>query len=195
VTADTISDPIERIVADGLTAAGIRWERGSPHLLDFYIPDFGFYIEVKQFATERTFKQIEPYSNVVLIQGREAARALVRLLARAASPTAALAAAERVERLVTEALDVLHHDRSEGSEPVKYNREVLTRRFAAILSPSHVETAETGRGKIIAAVATLATRIVRKHANDRHPILEHIAQEIEVAFDRGDFDRPTERDK
>ncbi len=82
--AGVISDPIELIVAEGLIAAGIRYEREeSGHLLDFYLPDFAIYIEVKQFPTERSFSQLakSEHLNTILIQGRHAAHAFVRLIA------------------------------------------------------------------------------------------------------------------
>lgn len=77
-----VSDPIERIVADGLDAAGVKWERGGAHILDFYVPEYAIYIEVKQFHTDRVLKQLAApeAANTILIQGREAATAFARLI-------------------------------------------------------------------------------------------------------------------
>lgn len=38
-----------------------------------------------------------------------------------------------IDALVTEALDVLHHDRTEGSEVDQYERRQLRTRFGAVL--------------------------------------------------------------
>ena len=67
------NDPIELIIADGLGRAGIRFVHESDNksqALDFSLPDFGVYIECKQFPSERTSEQIAQFSNVIVIQGR-----------------------------------------------------------------------------------------------------------------------------
>lgn len=38
-----------------------------------------------------------------------------------------------IEALITEALDVLHHDRTDGSEVDQYERRQLRTRFGAVL--------------------------------------------------------------
>lgn len=83
MSMEHISDPIERIVAEALTAAGIRFEthygvhHGAP---DFLLPDHGVYIECKQFYTERTAKQMASVPNVIVIQGRKAAEAFASMI-------------------------------------------------------------------------------------------------------------------
>jgi hypothetical protein len=84
-----ISDPIERIIAGALTAAGVRFSyealRPSGRRLDFVL-DNGVAIEVKQFASERTGAQMASEPNVILIQGRQAAEWFASVLLPAAPP-------------------------------------------------------------------------------------------------------------
>ena len=78
-------DPIEMMIADGLALAGIRFVHESDNKsqnLDFYLPDDDVYIECKQFPTDRTSAQIGGYPNVIVIQGRKAARKFCELIAR-----------------------------------------------------------------------------------------------------------------
>lgn len=71
-----MGDPIEDIVEVGLRRAGIAFTRdGEADLpLDFYLPEFGVYIECKQFSTPRKADQIEGVDNVIVIQGKTAAK-------------------------------------------------------------------------------------------------------------------------
>lgn len=79
-----ISDPIELMIAQSLNMANIEYihesERtGIPQLpgqrnLDFEIPAWKIFIEVKQFHTDRIADQIKGFENVIVIQGIEAAR-------------------------------------------------------------------------------------------------------------------------
>lgn len=78
-----ISDPLERLIADGLNALGVKWEHPDhPIRLDFYLPDYNTYIEVKQFYTPRTEKQLEYHkgANIILLQGKEAVRTYLKML-------------------------------------------------------------------------------------------------------------------
>ena len=70
------NDPIELIVAAALDGRGIEYTHDSP--LDFMCD--GFCIEVKQFHSERTIRQLKGRTDVILIQGREAAHAFARML-------------------------------------------------------------------------------------------------------------------
>ena len=77
-------DPLEEVVAEALTAAGIRFTR-EPHNtppLDFYLPDFGVFVEVKQFHSDRIARQTAAAPNVVVIQGRAAVELFTNLLRR-----------------------------------------------------------------------------------------------------------------
>jgi len=77
-----LRDPIERIVAEALTAARIPFthehERGGG--LDFELTGTGIFIECKQFHAERIGQQIAPFPNVIVIQGRAAAEWFARSL-------------------------------------------------------------------------------------------------------------------
>lgn len=79
-----ITDPIERIIADGLTAAGIYYihdgELGNSTGLDFILPEMEIFIEVKQFFTPRILDQMSRVPNIIVIQGRDAAHAFVKIL-------------------------------------------------------------------------------------------------------------------
>lgn len=70
-----ITDDLEKEVAKILKSKGIKfvhesYKNGIDQRLDFYLPDFDVYLEVKKFHTERTIQQLEYQRNVILIQGR-----------------------------------------------------------------------------------------------------------------------------
>ena len=87
-----ITDPIERIIADALALAGIAFKHEMHpdriaeekaqnaangqglrrSVLDFKLEN-GPYIEVKQYSSDRSNKQLATHPNVILIQGRLAA--------------------------------------------------------------------------------------------------------------------------
>ena len=76
-------DPIEGIVGSALSVRGVRYVcdgDGDTKALDFYLPDFGVYIEVKQFHTERVSEQMTRDPNIIVIQGRAAAEAFASLI-------------------------------------------------------------------------------------------------------------------
>ena len=79
-----ISNPLEQSVADALDSRGIKWlhedENGNEARLDFYLPDSGIYIEVKQAYTPRADAQLKRAENIILIQGIEAVELFVKLL-------------------------------------------------------------------------------------------------------------------
>lgn len=74
-----MKDPIEEITANALTAAGVAFEFPENEL-DFYLPEIGIYIEVKQFHSSRIAEQMSRAPNVIAIQGREAALAFAALI-------------------------------------------------------------------------------------------------------------------
>lgn len=77
---ETLTDPMERIIADALDAANIRYKTGhGGHApLDFYLIDFDVHIEVKQFHSNRIAEQMSRAPNVIAIQGRAAAEWFAR---------------------------------------------------------------------------------------------------------------------
>lgn len=72
-----MTDPIEQIIADALTKANVTYNH---KLLDFYLPDYGVCIECKQFFTPRINRQMQSQTDIILIQGRKAARLFANLI-------------------------------------------------------------------------------------------------------------------
>lgn len=81
------SDPVERVIAKALDAAGIAYvgenDPSNQPRLDFYLPDLGIYIEAKRMASERTVEELARAVLVILIQGMRAAEALADLISNA----------------------------------------------------------------------------------------------------------------
>ena len=78
-----MEDPLEKLIATRLKELNIEFrkdERTSSGVIDFYLPDFGIFIEVCQFYTDRKIRQLEGIENVILIQGLRTAEAFVKLL-------------------------------------------------------------------------------------------------------------------
>ncbi len=78
-----ISDPIERIVANALTEAGIKFTHESENSIqrpDFILEISKVAIECKQFPTDRTEVQLMHSENIILIQGRIAAIAFANMI-------------------------------------------------------------------------------------------------------------------
>lgn len=79
-------DPMEAIIAQALTAAGLGYTRdmggGNPSGLDFKLTGNGVEIEVKRFHTSRIADQMARAENVIAIQGEEAVRFFAALLHR-----------------------------------------------------------------------------------------------------------------
>jgi hypothetical protein len=73
-----VIDPVERIIADALDAAGLAYTRGpeTPAGLDFHLPLFDLHIECKQFHSPRIAGQMARAGNVVAVQGIGAAHVL-----------------------------------------------------------------------------------------------------------------------
>lgn len=77
------NDPMERIVEEALTDAGIDFvtERdGDTHNLDFYLPQLDLFIEVKRMHSPRIAQQTARVDNVIVAQGEKAVRALATAL-------------------------------------------------------------------------------------------------------------------
>jgi hypothetical protein len=80
---ETFSDHLEKQLADCLKAAQVQYRHESlvpGQRLDFYLPDFDVYIEVKQFYSDRLTEQLKAHDNVILLQGRKAVDAFARCL-------------------------------------------------------------------------------------------------------------------
>ncbi len=77
-------DPMEEMVERWLLANGIAYRRADDMKtrLDFFLPDFDVYIEVKRYHTPRINKQLERAPDVIIIQGKASMRFLEHLVAR-----------------------------------------------------------------------------------------------------------------
>jgi len=79
-----MEDPMEKLIADALTFAGIPFTRegqkGAVHTLDFHLPESDVYVEVKQFHSDRISDQMARAPNVIAAQGRPAVEFLARLI-------------------------------------------------------------------------------------------------------------------
>ena len=68
-----MTDPMESIIAGALQDIGAEYylDGESPNQtgLDFYLPAFGIYIEVKQFHSKRITEQTARVENVIVAQG------------------------------------------------------------------------------------------------------------------------------
>jgi len=79
-------DPVEKMVALTLTKRGIKYVHNviaptsNVRTLDFHLPEYGLYIECKRFSTDRLHDQIKGLTNVIVIQGIEAAASFDQLL-------------------------------------------------------------------------------------------------------------------
>jgi hypothetical protein len=76
------NDKLEIIVADYLDRKKIFFVHESQNngsSLDFYLPDYDVYIEVKRFYSDRALRQLQSRDNVILIQGIQAIKFLETL--------------------------------------------------------------------------------------------------------------------
>ena len=77
------ADHLEEHVARSLDECGIEFiheSESKDQILDFYLPFFDVYIEVKQYYTSRTSTQLSTEDNVIVVQGRLAVQLLEMLL-------------------------------------------------------------------------------------------------------------------
>lgn len=80
-----ITDPIERILLKSFIENGIDFISGqidpeTTRNLDFYLPGYDIFIEVKQFHSDRISEQMSRVENVIAIQGRRAAESFVSMI-------------------------------------------------------------------------------------------------------------------
>lgn len=79
------ADHLEKKVAEALYEVGIEFVHESENkeqVLDFYLPFFDVYIEVKQFNTDRISKQMSSKDNVIAVKGTKSVNLLVTMLLR-----------------------------------------------------------------------------------------------------------------
>jgi hypothetical protein len=77
-------DPLEEQIERWLIANNISFRRADDMKvhLDFFLPEFNVYIEVKRYHTERIKDQIERATDVIVIQGSASLRFLESLVSR-----------------------------------------------------------------------------------------------------------------
>jgi hypothetical protein len=72
---------LEPIVEQALKDAGVKYNReGKSNRLDFYLPEFDVYVEVKEYYTPRSDKQLADHENVILLQGKKSVEAFCKML-------------------------------------------------------------------------------------------------------------------
>lgn len=78
------ADDLEKKVAEILDSIQIEYVHESEikhkPILDFYLPKYDIYIEVKKFYSERAIRQLSGKDNVILIQGIESVKFIQQLL-------------------------------------------------------------------------------------------------------------------
>ncbi len=79
----SFSDHLEKKVAEALDGAGIDFvyeKENRTQILDFYLPQYDVYIEVKQYHSDRISKQMKLRDNVIAVQGIKAVNTIVSIL-------------------------------------------------------------------------------------------------------------------
>ena len=77
------ADHLEEAIAKALDSAGIDYVHESENKeqgLDFYLPKFDVYLEVKQYHADRIARQMSTQDNVIAIQGIKSIKLLVKML-------------------------------------------------------------------------------------------------------------------
>lgn len=75
-----MSDPMERMIRHALLHAEEPFH--DDQRLDFWLPNRGVYIEVKQFHSPRIADQMASQPEVIAVQGRKAVAFMAHLLTR-----------------------------------------------------------------------------------------------------------------
>lgn len=78
-----ISNSLELEVANVLTDNGIEFIHESQlpgQSLDFFLPQFNVYLEVKEYYSERSSKQLQRSDDIILIQGKKALYAFLAMV-------------------------------------------------------------------------------------------------------------------
>jgi hypothetical protein len=70
-----ITDPLEKSLALAFDDAGVEYvhesEQGNHNNgIDFYLPKYGVYVEVKQYHSDRVSEQLKRHEEVIVIQGK-----------------------------------------------------------------------------------------------------------------------------
>jgi hypothetical protein len=79
------ADHLEKKITEALNKANIEFTHESENkeqILDFYLPLFDVFIEVKQFHTDRISRQMSLKDNVIAVQGKKSVDLLVSILVK-----------------------------------------------------------------------------------------------------------------
>jgi len=79
------ADHLEKQIAEALESLEIEFIHESvdkDQELDFYLPKYDVYIEVKQFHASRIGRQMESKDNVVVLQGKKSVELFKKLLTK-----------------------------------------------------------------------------------------------------------------
>ena len=79
------SDHLEKKVAEALEEVGIEFiheSESKEQALDFYLPSFDVFIEIKQFHADRISRQMLSKDDVIAVQGMKSVNLLVEMLLR-----------------------------------------------------------------------------------------------------------------
>lgn len=77
------SDDLEQRVGELLKKVGIKAIHESINkesALDFYLPDYEIYIEIKKYHSDRVINQLKSRDNIILVQGRKSVEFLEIIL-------------------------------------------------------------------------------------------------------------------
>jgi hypothetical protein len=75
------ADELEQMVGEALYEAGIEFKHESEGaMLDFIVPEWNCFIEVKKYHTHRISKQLSFYTDVILLMGRQSVIQFCNLL-------------------------------------------------------------------------------------------------------------------
>lgn len=79
------SDHLEKQIAQAFDDVGIEYvheSESNEQDLDFYLPFFDVYIEVKQYHADRIARQMSSKDNVIAVQGKKSVELLIVMLLR-----------------------------------------------------------------------------------------------------------------
>jgi hypothetical protein len=68
----------EKEVEELLIKTNIKYTRNQR--LDFYLPDYDVYIEVKQYHSHRSIEQLASQENIILLQGKKAVEFFINII-------------------------------------------------------------------------------------------------------------------
>lgn len=77
------ADQLEKNIAQALLIAGIDFVHESQDKdqgLDFYLPKYDVYIEVKQFHADRISRQMASKDNVIAVQGKKSVAFIINMI-------------------------------------------------------------------------------------------------------------------